>query len=169
MWMIVPLAIVVHFLAFGQTQAASCGYFNVLPESEALVFDRSGTIKRKVGPGLQICVPFFETVLVENTLFERQEDVETSLRDNSCKIKVSVIWSVSDLETYYTLGQETAAAIAIRRLVQQAVASADFAEVGGEAISSFLHAALRENGSAFNDFGIKFHRVLPSPGLCIKG
>lgn len=129
-WMILPLAVVLHFLAFGQAQAASCGYFTVLPESEALVFDRRGTIKRKVGPGLQICVPFFETVLIEDTLIERQEDVEMSLRDNSCKIKVSVIWSVSDLETYYTLGQETAAAIVIRKLVQQAVASAEFAEVG---------------------------------------
>lgn len=149
--------IMVPFVATAQTPPARCGYFTVLPQSEALIFDRSGRIKRKLGPGLQICMPFLETYLVEDTLLERQEDVESAFRGGKCKITVSVIWNISDLEKYYSLGRDATAASGIHKLVQEALA-----EISGSAmpeISQHLHVSLRAKSPAFEAFGVHFLRA----------
>lgn len=72
LFLVVLLAIVAPTLSAAQTSVTRCGLFSVRPESEALIFDRAGNIQRKVGPGLQTCIPYFETYVIENTLFERR-------------------------------------------------------------------------------------------------
>jgi regulator of protease activity HflC (stomatin/prohibitin superfamily) len=174
-WVLAILVITAPFLAVAQTPRTNCGMFTVYPSSEALVFDRLGNIDRKVGPGLSACVPFLETVLIEDTFSERHEDVEVFLSNVPCEISVAVIWNISDLEIYYTKGRETAAASGIQELVQEALAYADINDMGIEEIEEIvrylnvgLHTSLQENDFAFQELGVRFKRALPSFRNCVK-
>ncbi|MFN4156503.1 MAG: hypothetical protein ACK4HF_17805 [Paracoccaceae bacterium] len=117
---------------------------------------------RKVDAGLHSCMPIYQNVLIEKTHSERQMDVESVWREEPCEITVSVIWSISDLEDYYTKGGETTAASDIEKQVREALASTEISDIGTEAIQQYLHAALRENSLAFEEFGVKFGRVARS-------
>ncbi len=167
-WILALLVVVAPVLATAQTTSTGCGVFTVLPGSRALVLDRSGSVKRVVGPGLQVCVPIFETVLTENTLSERREDVEISWREDRCEITVAVFWNISDLEEYYTKGQETVAVSVIEKQVQEALENAEVSDIELEALSQHLHTTLRENHRAFEEFGVNYIRIFPRLENCIQ-
>ncbi|AZQ68982.1 hypothetical protein EF888_18705 [Silicimonas algicola] len=167
-WTLILLIAVFPVLAVAQTSSTDCGLFTVRPESDALVLDKSGNVKRVVGPGLHICVPMVETVWIENTLFERREDVEIWWPEDQCEITVSVFWNISDLEVYYTKGQEAVAVSVIEKQVQEAHENAEVSSFSRETISNYLQITLRENRGAFEEYGVNFLRSFASLEDCIQ-
>jgi regulator of protease activity HflC (stomatin/prohibitin superfamily) len=157
------LILVIAFVAFplaavAETSSVRCGFFEVPPDSEALVFDRSGGIKRKLGPGRQRCIPFLETVSIVNTLRERRQDIESLWSADRCNVTASVIWRVSDLEKYQTKGGEVAAVSMIQSLALEALKTAETSGNNIEAVSQDIHAALRHKRPAFEEFGVALYR-----------
>ncbi len=155
-WLI--FAVVLPLSAAAQTPTLGCGNFTVPPESEALVFGKDGGIKRKVRPGRHTCVPFFETVLIEKTVPERREDIVSSRSIDGCKATVSVIWRISDLETYHIEGSETAAVAKIQDLIQETLGLPEAAMIDRENVSSHMQSALRERNQEFEQMGVDYIR-----------
>lgn len=151
--------------AAAQTASERCGYFVVRPENEALVFERSGNIKRKVGPGLHSCMPFLETVSIESTFSIRSEEVESLWFNGGCKVKLTAFWRISDLEKYHIKGREQVVVPRIRKAALHALDSAElpnieFAEileVELRATLQHIDAALRQEVPAFEELGVWFH------------
>ncbi|PWK54136.1 hypothetical protein C8D95_112125 [Silicimonas algicola] len=109
-----------------------------------------------------------ETVWIENTLFERREDVEIWWPEDQCEITVSVFWNISDLEVYYTKGQEAVAVSVIEKQVQEAHENAEVSSFSRETISNYLQITLRENRGAFEEYGVNFLRSFASLEDCIQ-
>jgi len=81
--------------------------------TEALV-ERLGRYNRKLKPGLNFVVPFFDTIVLEDSVRERLLDVEPQAaitRDNvSLDVDAVVYWRILDLErTYYAIEDVEAA------------------------------------------------------------
>lgn len=81
--------------------------------TEALV-ERLGRYNRKLKPGLNFVVPFFDTIVLEDSVRERLLDVEPQAaitRDNvSLDVDAVVYWQILDLErTYYAIEDVEAA------------------------------------------------------------
>ena len=171
MRIVVLMAVLTALPLFAAAQTASdkCGFFVVHPENEALVFDRSGNIKRKVGPGLHSCVPFLETASIENTFSTRNEEVESSWFDGGCIVKISVYWRISDLEKFHIIGREAVVVPRVRKAALNALDYAEarfakisfieFAEISEfeiRAIPQRIDAALRQEAPAFEELGVWF-------------
>lgn len=74
--------------------------FTVPVDSEALVL-RGTEVNRKVGPGLQVRMPFLEKVVTEPVLRERLFNYDTAFEIQGCRADVAVIYRVGDLEAFH--------------------------------------------------------------------
>ncbi|MEM9231794.1 MAG: hypothetical protein AAGB10_19540 [Pseudomonadota bacterium] len=97
------IGIVLALVSFG-----ALSIFNVPVDSEALVL-RGTEVQRKVGPGLQFRMPFFENVVTVPVLREQQFSYDTAFEIQGCQAAVSVIYRIGDLEEYHASSGELTA------------------------------------------------------------
>ena len=161
------LAMLLPMCAVAEASSSGCGFFSVRPDSEALVLDRSGNVKRKVGPGLNSCVPILETVWIEKTSTERREDIEGTWPIDSCDVTVSVVWNIPNLETYYVQGREGVAVSMIQKTAQEALELTKASNVDREELRQHVLATFREKEQSLEAFGVNFIRSFSRYENCI--
>ncbi|MGD1906198.1 MAG: SPFH domain-containing protein [Leptolyngbyaceae cyanobacterium] len=97
----------------------SVGSVRIVNQGTEALVERLGRYHRKLRPGLNMIIPFMDTIVLEESVRERLLDVEPQpaiTRDNvSLEVDAVVYWKVLDLErTYYSIEDVEAA---IRELV----------------------------------------------------
>ncbi len=107
-------------IALALVSLGALSIFKVPVDSEALAL-RSTEVKRKVGPGLHMRIPFLENVVTEPVLREQQFGYDTVFEIHGCPAAVSVIDRIEDFESYHASGGDLTVLMDMRHAIKMSL------------------------------------------------
>ncbi len=90
---------------------------------------------------------------------------DSPLAIDECKISVSVVWNISNLELYVTQGREDFSPV-VQEMIKDTLKNALADNVDRESLRSYVWSTMREKAGPLEELGVNYLRSFPRSENC---